>query len=45
MVDQFAPPKHYHAKIFGIGSAFEGQSKSIPVHAAITGDKKGLIEA
>jgi RND family efflux transporter MFP subunit len=38
------PTKHYHAKIFGIGSAFEGQSKSIPVHATITGDKKGLIE-
>ena len=38
------PSKHYHAKIFGIGSAFEGQSKSIPVHATITGDKKGLIE-
>ena len=38
------PGKHYHAKIFAIGSAFEGESKSIPVHAAITGDKKGLIE-
>ncbi|HLG35974.1 MAG TPA: efflux RND transporter periplasmic adaptor subunit [Bacteroidia bacterium] len=38
------PGKHYHAKVFGIGSAFEGESKSIPVHAAITGDKKGLIE-
>lgn len=38
------PAKHYNAKIFGIGSAFEGASKSIPVHAAITGDKSGLIE-
>jgi len=38
------PGKHYTAKIFAIGSAFEGESKTIPVHAAITGDKNGLIE-
>jgi len=36
--------KNYSAKIFAIGSAFEGGSKTIPVHAEITGDKKGLIE-
>jgi hypothetical protein len=38
------PGKHYDAKIFSIGSAFEGESKSIPVHASIVGDKTGLIE-
>lgn len=38
------PGKQYTAKIFAVGSAFEGESKSIPVHAAITGDKTGLIE-
>ncbi len=38
------PGKHYDAKIFSIGTAFEGESKSITVHAAITGDKSGLIE-
>lgn len=38
------PGQHYDAKIFSIGSAFEGESKSIPIHAAIIGDKKGLIE-
>lgn len=38
------PGKPYAAKIFAVGSAFEGESKSIPVHAAITGDKTGLIE-
>jgi len=36
--------KNYTAKIFAVGSAFEGESKTIPVHAEITGDKKGLIE-
>jgi RND family efflux transporter MFP subunit len=38
------PGKQYKATIFAVGSAFEGGSKSIPVHAAITGDKAGLIE-
>ena len=38
------PGKHYTAKVFAVGSAFEGNSKSVPVHAAITGDKTGLIE-
>jgi len=38
------PGRQYTAKIFSIGSAFEGESKSIPVHAAITGNKAGLIE-
>ena len=38
------PGRQYTAKVFAVGSAFEGESKSIPVHAAITGDKTGLIE-
>lgn len=38
------PGKQYTAKIFSIGSAFEGESKSVPVHATVTGDKTGLIE-
>jgi RND family efflux transporter MFP subunit len=36
--------KPFTARVFGIGSAFEGSSKTIPVHATITGDKEGLIE-
>ncbi|MBC8048297.1 MAG: efflux RND transporter periplasmic adaptor subunit, partial [Fimbriimonadaceae bacterium] len=36
--------KSYEAKIFGLGSSFEDASKTIPVHAEITGDKTGLIE-
>lgn len=38
------PGKNYTAKIFSIGSAFEGESKTVPIHAEITGDKSGLIE-
>lgn len=38
------PGKHYTATIFSIGSAFVGESKTIPVHADIGGDKTGLIE-
>lgn len=38
------PGKEYTGKIFAIGSAFQGESKSVPVHAYITGDKTGLIE-
>lgn len=36
--------KSYTAKIFSIGSAFENETKTIPVHASITGEKNGLIE-
>ncbi|MEO6165949.1 MAG: efflux RND transporter periplasmic adaptor subunit [Chitinophagales bacterium] len=38
------PGKNYTAKIFAVGNAFENETKTIPVHAEITGDKKGLIE-
>ena len=38
------PGKNYTATIFAVGNAFESETKTIPVHAEITGDKKGLIE-
>jgi cobalt-zinc-cadmium efflux system membrane fusion protein len=36
--------KEYDAKIYSIGTAFANQSKTIPVHAIVMGDKTGLIE-
>jgi cobalt-zinc-cadmium efflux system membrane fusion protein len=36
--------KEYDAKIYSIGTAFASQSKTIPVHAVVMGDKAGLIE-
>lgn len=36
--------KFFTARIFSIGAAFEGESKTIPIHAEITGEKSGLIE-
>ncbi|MEO5645372.1 MAG: efflux RND transporter periplasmic adaptor subunit [Bacteroidia bacterium] len=36
--------KSYTAKIFSVGNAFENDTKTISVHATITGDKTGLIE-
>jgi len=38
------PGKNYTAKIYSIGTAFENETKTIPVHAEITGEKTGLIE-
>lgn len=38
------PGRNYTATIFAIGNAFENETKTIPVHAEITGDKNGLIE-
>lgn len=38
------PGKEYDAKIFAIGTAFADESKSVPVHADVEGDKTGLIE-
>jgi RND family efflux transporter MFP subunit len=38
------PGKTYSATIFSIGSAFENETKTIPLHAEITGNKDGLIE-
>ena len=36
--------KEYDAEIFSIGTAFEANSKTIPVHAKVMGDKMGLID-
>ena len=36
--------KSFSAKVFAIGNAFEGDTKTIAVHASIPGDKTGLIE-
>lgn len=38
------PGKIYSAEIYSIGSAFENETKTIPLHAEITGNKAGLIE-
>ncbi|MGK6352736.1 efflux RND transporter periplasmic adaptor subunit [Parapedobacter sp. DT-150] len=39
-----SPSKTYNARIYAIGSAFENESKSVPVHCAVDGDKTGLID-
>ncbi|HYM93505.1 MAG TPA: efflux RND transporter periplasmic adaptor subunit, partial [Chitinophagaceae bacterium] len=38
------PGKNYTAKIYSVGTAFENETKTISVHAEITGEKTGLIE-
>lgn len=38
------PGKEYDAQIYSIGTAFANESKTIPVHAVVKGDKTGLIE-
>ncbi len=38
------PGKEYDAKIFSIGTAFVSETKTIPVHAVVMGDKTGLRE-
>ena len=38
------PGKEYDAKIFSLGSSFEGESKAVSVHAIVEGDKSGLID-
>lgn len=38
------PGKEYDAHIYSIGTAFASDSKTIPVHAVVNGDKTGLIE-
>src|SRR5690606_18635179 len=38
------PTKNYDAQIYAIGAAFENDSKSIPVHCTVSGDKAGLID-
>lgn len=36
--------KEYDAEIFSIGAAFESNTKTIPVHAKVMGNKTGLID-
>lgn len=36
--------KEYDADIYSIGTAFENDTKTIPVHAVVKGNKTGLIE-
>lgn len=38
------PGKNFSAKIYSVGSAFENETKTIPVHAEITSNRTGLIE-
>lgn len=38
------PVNEYDAKVFSIGSSFENDSKTISVHASVTGNKTGLID-
>jgi len=38
------PGKEYDAKIYSIGTAFANETKTIPIHAVVMGDKTGLIE-
>jgi RND family efflux transporter MFP subunit len=38
------PGKEYDAKIFSVGTAFANETKAVPVHAEVMGDKTGLIE-
>ncbi len=34
----------YNAEIYSVGSAFASETKTIPVHAVVKGDKTGLID-
>jgi membrane fusion protein, heavy metal efflux system len=38
------PGKEYDAKIYSLGSSFEGESKAVTVHASVQGNKTGLID-
>jgi RND family efflux transporter MFP subunit len=38
------PGKEYDAQIYSIGTAFVNETKTIPIHAIVKGDKAGLIE-
>lgn len=38
------PVREYDAEVLNIGAAFENESKTIPVHARVKGDKTGLID-
>lgn len=38
------PIHEYDAKIYSIGSSFENDSKTIPIHCTVQGNKTGLID-
>ncbi|MBK8887701.1 MAG: efflux RND transporter periplasmic adaptor subunit [Saprospiraceae bacterium] len=38
------PINEYDAQVFSIGSAFENESKTIPIHCNVKGNKIGLID-
>ena len=38
------PTVEYDALVFSIGTAFENESKTIPVHCTVKGNKNGLID-
>lgn len=38
------PGKEYDARVYSLGSSFEGESKAITVHAKVAGEKTGLID-
>lgn len=38
------PTVEYDAQVFSIGSAFENQTKTIPVHCSVKSNKTGLID-
>ncbi|ROI13453.1 efflux RND transporter periplasmic adaptor subunit [Epilithonimonas hominis] len=38
------PEETFNAKVYSIGSSFENESKTISVHAMVTGNKAGLID-
>lgn len=38
------PVEEYDAEVYSIGTAFESQSKTIPIHCKVKGNKNGLID-
>ena len=38
------PGKEYDAQIYSIGTAFESDSKTIPIHSRVIGNKAGLVD-
>lgn len=39
-----SPGREYDARVFSIGSSFEGAAKTIAVHCQVKGEKKGLLD-
>ena len=38
------PANEYDAQVYSIGTAFENESKTIPIHCTVKGNKTGLID-